>query len=655
MADKLKSVSYFQGLINELLENDKKRNELFEGIDKMVHNDWKFSDTFKKAAEDIYEVVDSTPSDAITSGAIALSGTVPKWQVIPHNDNPAEYDRVERIEEVIRWHYRKADRRGIGTILYDKAISSLRYNMICTKVEDLKHILPQDSSKWTSLQRRAWTDGRFLMRVFNPKGIHLEITSLGVSTIVHVENFPVMDVIRHWELYDNNDSDEGKRIQQTLSDMKARIGDRYPRELRFIQYYAINDDQILTFGHLESGPKPAKQGLELPPSPISYTQAQGTPDVANADSAEFVFVNMPNPYNFMPWSIRIGGSRVEDAVQYQLNPLLAPLYFSGSWEKLNMAKSFVFSEPLRRIREPREVSETRSGEGPDVDFERGNLVELSLGERFQRLPPTTMDPQAMQVIQAMEAGINRTTGSSVLGDVLNVSTHTTFATYSAMIKVALSKLDTNRDALGHSCTDDALLFLWWGDFTKEPLTSYAQSSVMGRMSGFDTPVGRQISVSPDDYDVNSLDILCDILPKVPTDMMEQLNAAVILSNQMHVPINYLLEHYIHIPPEQLSYLYDQYTTEFLQNAELQAHAQSIMMQAQFETQQEEQQGNQPGNQGPQSALGPGAGASQASFGNMSGPGFNPAMGGTSPARGAPGMTGTALNPRNNYQAGGQNQ
>ena len=200
-----------------------------------------------------------------------------------------------------------------------------------------------------------------------------------------------------------------------------------------------------------------------------------------------------------------------------------------------------------------------------------------------------------------------------------------------------------------------MLMFWWGDFTQEPLTAYATAPGQGRMSGIPTPVGRNISVSPDDYDLNALDILCDILPNVPTDMMEQLNAAVILSKQLHVPINYLLSHYIHIPPEELSYLYDQYTTEFLQNAELQAHAQSIMQQAQFETQQQEQQAGQPGNQGPQSALGAGAGVSQASFGAMNGGGFNPAMGGTAPARGAPGMTGTALNARNNYQAGNPNQ
>ena len=329
MADKLKTVNYFTGMINELLENDKQRNKMFEGIDKMVHNDWRFADTFKEAVEDIYEVVDTTPSDAITSGAIALSGTVPKWQVIPHNDNQAEYQRVEKLEEVIRWHFRKSDRRGIGTIMYDMAISSLRYNMICTRVDDLKYILPKDQSKWTPLQKRAWTDGRFLMRTFNPKGIHLETTSLGISTIVHIENFPIMDVIKHWELYANNNTDEGKRIQQSLIDLKNSIGDRYPRDMRFIQYYCINDDQILTFGHTESGPTIAGKSQELPPSPISYTQAQGTPNFADADSSQFVFVNQPNPMGFLNWSIRIGGSRVEDATQYTLNPLLAPLYFSA--------------------------------------------------------------------------------------------------------------------------------------------------------------------------------------------------------------------------------------------------------------------------------------------------------------------------------------
>jgi hypothetical protein len=616
-----RKVEWYQGLVDELREEFSKRNRLFDEIDKMVRPEWSLPEEFTAVIKDVMAIVDTAPSDAINSGAIALSGSSPVFSVMPFMPNPMEYDRAQSLEDNLSYHFDMANRRGNGTVMYDIAESSLKYNTIAVRVDDLAHIFPKDPRKWTPLQRRAWGYGRFLVQAFNPKTVYYLDTSIGISTVAHVQSFKIKSIIDHWSLYANNSTDEGRRVLATLeklqSDLEILSAKKYNlRNVNFTQTHVIDDDKLVVYGAL--------------------TDHEGEPI---KDAADYVFADQKNEYGFIPWSIRVAGSRLEDSLEYRVNPLLAPLYWSQSWDKLNLAKSIVFSEPIRRARNPRGVSITQSGDAPNVDYENGNEINLRVGEDYRPFQPITMDENALAVIGALENAMVRTTGASVLNDTTKLSSNTPFATYSAMIKVALSRLDKQRDIMAQSATDIACQFLWWVDYTKHPLTSYSRVDKQYR-SGTMVARGQKIEVTEQDYDLNNLGISSKVQPMTPTDRMEQLNMAVILSTKLNVPVSKALEE---IGYENVGLMYDLWAREFLRNAELQAQAQAMMTEAtataQLNAQMAAQQ-NMAGGQGEAPGMmGAGGDLAQTSFGALGGQeGVNPAIGGQSPYEAAPGMT-----------------
>jgi hypothetical protein len=638
------TIDWYIGLVDELATEFEGRNTLFDEIDKMVRPEWSLPASFTAVVKDVMAIVDTAPSDAINSGAIALSGSLPVFNVQPFMANVAEYDRAQNLEDTISWHFRKSNRRGNGTFMYDIAESSLRYNTICVRVDDLAHILPKSQKKWTPLQKRAWSYGRFIHTAYNPKGVYYLESAMGVTTVAHVETFKVQNAIKHWELYENNDTDEGRQVAQGLKDLKEAVSALTQgaegknafsmRDIFLTQTYCIDDDKLMVWG--------------------SLTDSNGD-DMARVNDMntlyQFVFADQKNPYGFIPWSIRVAGSRLEGDIAHRVNPLLAPLYWSGSWDKLNLAKSVIFSEPIRRARAPRLATMTQSGEPPAIDYENGGDIALRVGESTQGLQPITLDQGAMAIVGQLESAMNRTTGASMIGDTTKISSNTPFATFSAMVKVALSRLDKQTELLGDTVSDVACLDLWWVDKTDVPLTYYAEEAKRMK-SGNMRAMGMKTEVSKTDYSLNSLGLSVKIRPKTPTDRMEMLNMAVILSTKLNVPASQLLEE---MGYENVGLMYELWTREFLKNAETQAMAAGMaaeaqtagQLKAQAEAQKAQQQQQQPQQgapgQPPPDQMGAGGGVSETSFGAMGGQtGMNPAVGGMSPTQGAPTMTREAI-------------
>ena len=638
-----KGVDWYMGLMNELDTDFQDVVDLFENIDTMVRPEWSLPTEFTAVIKDVMAVVDTAPSDAINSGAIALSGSMPIFNVTPFGANRMEYDRAQKLESALTFNFKKSNTRGDGTIMYDIADSSLRYNTIAVRTDDLAYILPKNQKSWTPLQKAAWGNGRFLHQVYNPKEIRYTHTSLGLTMVGYTETMRVQDVINHWELYENNETDEGKMIAAELKELRENsgmAGKTMPGGMRgvyFTQSYAIDYDGIAIWG--------------------SITNVDGE-DLNQLARKDYVFAEQENEYGFLPWSIRVAGSRLEKDLQYRVNPLLAPLYWSGSWDKLNLAKSIIFSEPIRRARNPRGVSMTQDGTPVTVDHQNGSDIALRTGEDYKPFNALTLDPNALNVVAQLEAAMNRTTGASMIGDTTKISSNTPFSTFSAMVKVALSRLDKQRQIMADSTVDMQCNVLKWVTKTDIPLSAYMDANKALR-SGTKLPMGSKIHIMADDYDENNLGISARIRPSTPTDQMEQLNMAVIMSTKLNQPVSQLLEE---MGYDNVGLSYELWTQEFLKTAATQATAAGMQAEAVGMAQAKVQQAMQALQQPPAAAggggamgaqgggemsqnpndmaapMGAGGGISQTSFGGLGGQeGFNPAMGGDSATAAAPSM------------------
>jgi hypothetical protein len=644
------TIEWYQGLMDELDEEFDETIVMFDAIDQMVRPEWSLPGDFTAVIKDVMAVVDTAPSDAINSGAIALSRTTPIPSVTPFAANRMEYDRAQKIEEALKFHFKKSNTRGNGTVMYDIADSSLRYNTICGRTDDLAHIFPKDPAKWTPLQKAAWRNGRFIDEIKHPRNMRYTFSSLGLTLVGYKDTMRIGDVINHWSLYKGNKTEEGKRIAQTLEDLQKEVGEfqkKNPsytlKDMFFTQVYAIDYDKLCVWG--------------------SLTNRNGE-DLALSVPSDFIWADQANPYGFIPWTVRVAGSRLDSQMEYRVNPLLAPLYWSGSWDKLNLAKSIIFSEPIRRARNPRGISVTTSGESPNVDYENGNEINLRTGEDYKPFQALTLDPNALAVVGQLEAAMNRTTGASMIGDTTKISSNTPFSTFSAMVKVALSRLDKQNVIMQDSVADMLCHRLAWVQKTGIPLQAFMEGDSQFR-SGTVMKRGTMMEVGSGDFDLNYPGISVKIRPATPTDQMELINMAVILSTKLNQPVSQLMQDLLGY--ENVGLSYELWTQEFLKTAELQAQAQAMVAEATGMAQAKVQQAMQAGAQGPQGApqpagggggqpmpgnapMGAGGGISETSFAALGGQeGVNPAIGGMSPTRGAPSMTREAVTGKNRMQ------
>lgn len=479
-----------------LLDQYQDRNDVFGGMDAMARNDWQFDEDIP----DVRTVIDTTPSDALDSATTALSSLMPVFNVIPHGKNLNELERANSTEQVICYCFKEADRRGVGTVRRDVTISALRYDMICVMVEDLLHKFPKEKSKWSKQQKRAFRQGRFLIRVYNPSYIFPKISSAGLVGVLHAELFPADDAVKNWKLYEGNEEWWPKISEavELIEEQAAAMEDPY-----FIQFYWMDDDKVRVWGKV----------------------VDGVQEIVDS-SGDIRLVDSDNELDFFPWVIRVGGSRLDTNRKYQVMPLLAKLFHSGTWENINLFGSLVFSEPIRRLREPKDVAKTTDGRLPNVDRSDGSTVGIRSNEDYTRLSPSQMDPEGPNVVEKLRASANRSTGASILGDTATLKSNTPFSTYQAMLQVALGMLDAFKENMENAYVDIVLKFFEWSEFTDRPIEglrtkAYSQSGAVIRGQG------EELLMQKKDFDINWLykAIECEVKSKTPTDYRQQIDAA----------------------------------------------------------------------------------------------------------------------------------
>lgn len=617
-----RSFEWVRGYERDLIDKDEKlRNPLFKSIWNMVNLVWDFDEKTKAKLGNVRTLVETSPANAVQNASIALSNTAPRWEVSPYGSSLFEIQRAENLERCLEWDFYKLNTRGTGTLLYDMARSSIMYDMIAVRVDDLEYQF-KGVKNLSTLQKYIRSKGRFIAQCYDPRSIHLEYSMGTYTAVLRAEELRAWDVYNYWKMYEGNTTAEGAMVRAALSKMDDKFANKKQNEInamKFVMYEFISHDQILKHGHFIGN---ADQGLVN----SAVTKESSANDI--------IFADEDNKLGFINWSIRVGGSRMESEPAYQVNPMLAPLHWGNSWETLNILKSLILSEPVKRmLEEPRELHVTRDGKPLPVNED--GVASGFTGEEIKKLPPSPLDPNAPAVVQTLQEEMVKVTGANILSDVTSAKT-TPFATLNAMIQVAMSRLDINRRDMGLASSDIGQLFMRWGDVSKVPLHTYrwGKRRIAGGM--LEQNQGEQIVVTSDDYDADFCEINVDIKPKTPTDLQQQILMAIQLHEKLQVPIEYVLQNMVGLDNTEL--LKNQYQDEMFETTEFQTALQNIATQEAMRIQQQAQQQQmqqQPAAQPPES----GGGISEEAFGSLGGgQGVNPAMMGASTSNFAPGMT-----------------
>jgi len=606
-----RNLDWYKGKVSEMIEEDEDRNDLFEAIDDMFHGQIELPAALKEF-DDIRLNKDSTPHDALYNGTTFLANSRVRFEINPLGPQQAEQERANRMEEAISWHWDMANKRGMSRKIFDIAHSALRYDLCVARVDDLLYWLPKDEEQWSKANKRAARNGRFIVTIQPPHSMHFQMSQLGGShCIVSAQVMPVANVV---DFYNGlaGTNEEGQKIKSAIAKIQAKLGDDW-EDYNFMLYNYIDDEKRFAYGHITD----------------SETNTFVVPE---QDGDDYVFIDAENKMPFINYAVRGGASEAEPNPEYKYHPMLASAHWHGLWADTVLAKSLAFSDIIRRLRETREFYVGAAADQVTPDDGSGGAKALPPGTDVKRMPPTQLDQQAWQVIADYANSLNKTTGTSILGGLNNVSPSTPFSSINAQIQLAEGNMNPQRNIIQDTISDIAYLFCEWTKYTKKPLQAWRSTDK--KIGEKLLPRGEEIQLSDKDYVLGRLFIKCTITPETPTDQVQKINNARMMM-ELGMSRRDLLES-LSVPHPELQLdasalekmkdgLVQAFITEqvAMANAKVQMVVQQQQMQQQAQAQQQQQAQPQPPPPSP--------------FDQAEGQGFNPAAGGQAPIEAAPGM------------------
>lgn len=585
------------------LEETRPLRDLFLAIDDIDKLNWDLPEAL--SAEEWARIdIDTSGHDALKAAANIFSAYLPKWDVQPRG--PKENDNAEILEAWLKWQYSLIDRRS-GSSVWNLMKQSVTYDMYCARVDYLPYYI---KGKKTAKQRNHLRNGSFVVIEEHPANILWERTPYGLEWVSVAENTLASEIMNYWLPYPEAKAGVDKLKELIENDEEATVNyfDYYDYDKRVVYFYeseTLNEEDV------------------------------------GADRDVTYLLNGKNELGFIPWAISVGGTGYEKDAEHRVDPLIASLHRSGSWSNQCLRESLQTSKTMKRWGLPDMITVTPSGEGKEIDY-TGNADQIALraGEDAKPYVPPPLDPGLRELIDRGRVRMNRSVGVDALQN-SGITGNMQFATFNAQIQIALASLAKPRRVAEQALTQIGIIMFEWLDFTGHTVSGFRTSD-----AGTEGPTverGAQISISNNDFDMETLFISAKMMPNNPTDRLQRMNFAIQANKELQVPLSELLES---LDLGNSDVLQERWQQEQLDAATLmtfiETQKQMALMQVQMQAQQAMQQQQPPGTQ---NTPGPQSGANTPpSQETANGPGFNAAEGGTpnqvaSPADTREGLTG----------------
>ena len=462
------------------------------------------------------------------------------------------------------------------SVIRDLMRSAILYDMIAAQViylpwQEKIAKRPGEEKRWKNARSEY---GDWIVTVRHPQDVHVNYSDVVPEQIIYVSKWKIADVINFY----------GKAAK-SLTD-KVNEGD--PSTMY---------DDIYIYEYTDIDRK------------VVWASADGS---GYGDT--YHILNEEHGLPFMPWVTRVGGTTLDTDPQYQVSPLLAPVYQSGDWETLNIAQSLTISDMIARAAAPRHLFKGANSELVEFDYMTpGGRVNSPIGVEYEPIPAEPVDPNIPTAIQMLSNSISKSTLPKLMTEG-NIPSNIQFATMNLAIQTGVAKIRPYRELAEQATADICKLFFKWlkhnGDsvfYNERSVDAYGQQVIM------------DVNTLPD-----RLMLTVELTPDVATDRQQRINAAV-MALQLGLPKSQALEEIGVTDPARAIRESDREKVReaMLQNElaiiqqksqmQLQLQQQQAQMQMQMESQQEQMMQEQ---------------MVQEQQGNpATGQGFNPAMGG----------------------------
>ena len=600
--------------IYTMIVNGSNRNVAFDAYNQMYKSGWDLPAEVK-AMPWIQKVINSDPYDAVQTGIRIISTITGSIRFQPLAPGAANRAKAGRVEKVLKWQLRSANRRRRRTVEAEMAKMALVYDLCALKIVDLQYEIKEKQSLGLSTkdEEYALSQGRFMVIPYDSRDVFFEWDNLGLKSVLIVQHRHASDVVSEW----------GTKASQHagLTDLALKTHDQ-----DWVTYYDYTDLHTRAV-YVDAG-----------------RQWGGT---ANNPDARYVLTHGKNPLPFINFAIR-GGTDLETDGTHQYQPLLYPVYATGAWDIKNIVQTLGVSEVIAHTGSPKFVEEGPNSQMAQIDFfSPERIAKMAAGNQLRTLPPFGVE-QALGNVEAMlSAQLDKQMVSSILqgGD---LPAGIAFATLNLVTQTAIGVLKPAKYLVETVLAEMYTQMMKWAEFTEKDIWGY-------EVGGDDD--GNQLVIKANEVDSNAIYIDVELHPDAPTDKAQKVNTAGIMIQQLGMSKASALDEVgVEDPEEEIKKgMFEQMVQHKfelqlqeeiidMQNRkqlELQAQTMKLDMMMQQAMQQQEQQ-QQPPQEGPSQAPPQGVVGEEGEFGveagagpSPQGEGFEAGLGGQSTAAFAP--------------------
>lgn len=464
------------------------RNIAFDAYMQMYKSGWDLPPEIRSLPW-IMKVINSDPFDAVQTGVRIIATLPPNVKFQPLSSGPEAEAYASKIEKVVKWQLKSANRRRSRTVEFEVARQALLYDMVAVRTIDLEYEIKERKmiGAKTDRQEQALQKGRFMIVPYDARDVHPIWSDVGLEAVLVVQHRRAQSVLDEWG--------EKAWKHEALAKLATQ-----PHEMDWVTYYdytsfdrrAVWVDEGRTF-------TPAKEV-----------------------NARWVIEDGVNPVPFLNWSIK-GGSELEWDGMHKYQPLLYPIYATGAWDIKNIVQTLGVSEVIAHTGSPKFVEEGPNSQQADITYmSPERIAKMSAGNSLRSLPAPSLDNALANVEAMLSAQIDKATVARILqGGELPAGV--AYASLNLITQTAIGVLTPAKDLAQKVMAGIFENMLEWAMFTEKPLFGYETKG---------DKVGEELKIDPKYLDPAGIYIDVILTPDSPTDKAQKVNTAGIMVSQL---------------------------------------------------------------------------------------------------------------------------
>lgn len=541
----MRDLNYYAGAAREAIQNDNDRDIMYQKIHEAATSFFENPPELK-ALPWIQErkFVTTAPADALNAAIRTFASRMPTVEIQPLSDAPEEYDRVEQLEELMKWDFTRMNMLGMKSPHWKVVEYAMKYCAVAIETSYLPYVYAgreKDPRIKEILRTR-----NFKWAVHDPSNIHVRESDDILECVVNCE------VLSLQQLIDRFGADH-PGVSEALMKMKSKDRkDAKTLATTYFSFYDYTDWNTRAMWIADNG---------------------GATNLNREAPTGYEIMRKARKVSFLPW-----------VFVDQKEPILKQMVEAGLWENVNILRTMQFSKTVDMTAHPEYWIQTPDGtlRGVQIDNTNPNQpIVTQPGVNINQLRPPMIDPQMMNMTQTAEQEVFRTTVAQILASVEKYAGTQNFSVVNAMLSAAVAQLSLAQMCAERAETMAMIQHFRWIEETEIPMVGFRTIT-----KGEGKERGKEISIKPGDFDADYLYLSVKLNPSTVMDKQTEINNAINKVERLGMSRKMAWDE---LGMENFELSQEQTVEENLIMAYLQGKQKEILMQADLKMQQAQMQ------------------------------------------------------------------